>query len=79
MSSSNNQQHVSDTPMTDRATEERKDAREGKKPQKEVREPVLLQWKDREMAEDLSRLLLSNAGTKAFKAGAKIDMEDQCG
>jgi hypothetical protein len=65
--------------MIDRVTEERKDAKVGKKPRKEVREPVLLQWKDREMAEDLSRLLLSNAGTKAFKAGAEIEMEDQCG
>lgn len=37
---------------------------------------VLLQWKDREMSDDLSKLIIRNSKTKADPARNDADMED---
>lgn len=37
---------------------------------------VLLQWKDREMSDDLSKLMVRDSKTKADPARNDVDMED---
>lgn len=49
------------------------------KPKAEARVPVLLQWKDREMADDLSKLMMAGSATprKADTDGGDVEMEDR--
>jgi len=47
----------------DKLQQQHKSHREKRAVTNEVREPVLLQWKDREMADDLSKLMTSGNET----------------
>jgi hypothetical protein len=52
-------------------------AEEQDKLKKEAGQPVLLQWKDREMADDLPKLFVKDSKTKADTGEGDVEMKDQ--
>jgi hypothetical protein len=56
-----------------------KQTKEQDKSKKEAWQPVLLQWKDRELADDVSRLFVNDSKAKADTGGGDVEMKDQCG
>jgi len=77
-------QHSNDIAMADGAhqhgTATTVPQKDHNKPKPEVRKPVLLQWKDREMADDLSKLMMNSTGSEKNNAdttGGDVEMEDR--
>lgn len=68
-------------PCGDKLQQRHKSCEEHRAVTNEVREPVLLQWKDREMADDLSKLMTSgnetnvNANTSGACKDSNSDVE----
>jgi hypothetical protein len=70
---------TTDIAMSHSDTPNLKQTKKQDKLKKEARQPVLLQWKDREMADDISRLFVNDSKAKADTGGGDVEMKDQCG
>jgi hypothetical protein len=68
---------TADVTMSHSDTPHLKQTKEQDKSKKEARQPVLLQWKDCEMADDLSKLFVKDSKAKADTGGGDVEMKDQ--
>jgi hypothetical protein len=73
-------QNGSDTTMVNGVHKQDTTSSNSQKAKVEARTPVLLQWKDREIADDLSKLMMGSTRPEKGKAGAygsDVEMEDR--
>jgi hypothetical protein len=68
---------IIDITMSHSDTPHLKQTKEQDKSKKEARQLVLLQWKDCEMADDLSKLFVKDSKAKADTGEGDVEMKDQ--